>query len=283
MVRYFVYGAMMNPTSIKLRGIHPSSSCPAKLKDYKLIFFGKNGYAEIIKEKDQSVHGILHEISENELSILDEIEVFYGWEQESVELYDGNKIDNVFVCCRKYDENNTEKNELPSERYIELLVDGCKRFGVDQKYIDFIRSHECIPRTSASDYEPFPVPEEASRRMFSLEEIQQADGCDGRDYLITLNGKVLKCNIENTFVKHWIKLGLDNLETHAARIFFDPLFGDPSEQLEDYTREHCNYIENMLYQKSKSNMMKDFAVCIGFFPQRYKDYIAGFESDQSLL
>ncbi|GFH58057.1 hypothetical protein CTEN210_14533 [Chaetoceros tenuissimus] len=242
----------------------------SQIERLQIDLFRKNGYAEIIKEKNQSVHGILHEISEKELSILDEIEVFYGWEQETIELYDGNKIDNVFVCCRKYDENKTEKNELPSERYM-FLIDGCMKFGVDQKYVDFIKSHECIPRISASDYESFPVPEEASTRTFFLEEIQQADGCDGRDYLITLNGKVLKCNVENTFVKHWIKFGLDNLETHTARMLYDPLFGDPSEHLEDYTREHCNYIENMLYQKSKSNMMKDFAVCIGFFPQHYKD------------
>lgn len=125
--------------------------------------------------------------------------------------------------------NMTPRRMNCLERYIELLGDGFKKFGVDQKYIDFIKSHEFIPRTSASDYESFPVLEEASTRTFSLEE--ERDGCDGRDYLITLNGKVLKCNIENTFVQHWIKLGLDNLETHAARIFFDPLFGDPSEHL----------------------------------------------------
>ena len=51
MVRYFAYGAMMNPTSIKLRGIHPTSTCPAKLKDYRMIFFGKMDMLRLSKRR----------------------------------------------------------------------------------------------------------------------------------------------------------------------------------------------------------------------------------------
>lgn len=105
MLRYFAHGASAWNSS----NIYMSS----QIERLQIDLFRGNGYAEIIKEKNQSVHGILHEISEKELSILDEIEVFYDLEKETVELYDGHKIDNVFVCCRKYDEHDTKKNELP--------------------------------------------------------------------------------------------------------------------------------------------------------------------------
>ena len=52
---------------------------PSQIERLQNDLFRENGYAEIIKEKNQSAHGILHEISEKELSILDEIEVFYDW------------------------------------------------------------------------------------------------------------------------------------------------------------------------------------------------------------
>ena len=45
---YFAIGAMMNPISLKGRGLHFDKSFPGKVVDHKINFFGPNGFAEAV-------------------------------------------------------------------------------------------------------------------------------------------------------------------------------------------------------------------------------------------
>jgi len=54
---------MMNPVSLKGRGLTPIESMPAELLDYRLGFFGQNGFATIYAEEGTSFHGVLHNMA----------------------------------------------------------------------------------------------------------------------------------------------------------------------------------------------------------------------------
>ena len=48
-----------------------------------------------------------------------------------------------------------EVNNPPSERYIDIMVRGCKHFGVKQEYIDWLVNHEQQPRKKLEDFDSF--------------------------------------------------------------------------------------------------------------------------------
>ena len=67
LIWYFAIGAMMNPLSIRYRGINPLESIPAEIIDYKLGFFGDMGFASAIYHEGSSFHGVLHKLSNEDI------------------------------------------------------------------------------------------------------------------------------------------------------------------------------------------------------------------------
>lgn len=62
---------MLNPTSLRLRGLDVSGSQPAELLDHELVFFGGNGYLAPIPAKGKTMYGVLHRISGETLAKID--------------------------------------------------------------------------------------------------------------------------------------------------------------------------------------------------------------------
>ena len=77
MAAYFGFGALMNTVSVRMRNIHPQSSCAAKLSGFRLVFGGSHGMATVLPSSDDVVHGVLHMVTEEEKLRLDNTESSY--------------------------------------------------------------------------------------------------------------------------------------------------------------------------------------------------------------
>ena len=80
-----------------------------------------------------------------------------------VKLYDGRTKDAV-VYVRK-DNTPGPNDKPPTQRYIEIMVEGCKHFGIKQSYIDWLEGLESQPRTKPEDWKKFDVPTGMFLRM----------------------------------------------------------------------------------------------------------------------
>jgi len=80
MILYFAYGSNMSEARMKNRGIIPLKKEIAFLDNYKFIINKKSyknpiiGYANIIKNENSIVEGILYTINENNIKKLDKYE-----------------------------------------------------------------------------------------------------------------------------------------------------------------------------------------------------------------
>lgn len=77
MAAYFGFGALMNLVSVRMRNIHPRSSCAAKLSGFRLVFGGSHGMATVLPSPGDVVHGVLHMVTEEEKLRLDNTESSY--------------------------------------------------------------------------------------------------------------------------------------------------------------------------------------------------------------
>ena len=161
-IEYFAIGSMMNPVSLKLRGITPLKSRPGLLKGYKLIFVMANGFAaakecNTYDPSTDTIHGVLHRLPKLQMETLDKIESLYaigkdvtiqlyqenGLNDESSHKYANDYKDEEFasnlVRGKVYilNEDIVSKNpnqfttNPPSERYIDILKEGAKHFGIE--------------------------------------------------------------------------------------------------------------------------------------------------------
>jgi len=286
---YFAIGAMLNPVSLRLRNIHPVSSRPAKLPRFRLHFFGEAGMAEALPAEGSCLHGVIHVLSDDEAHRLDVIEAGYDKHYAKAVTYDGTDVE-VFVYCRK--DENIERGEdhdnPPSERYLQILSEGAEHFGVDPEYINFLQSHPFEPRTKPNEYLSFDLPGPTTEiKTYSKEEIEQADGKDGRPFMASINGKVIRAmhSHDELVVQRWVNLGVNHFELVLSKNLYDPQYGEPPTRLEKFTRDHCACIEDFIVRRLRVIVEKEakkrgantceptnlpFA-CVGRFQQTYKD------------
>ena len=89
-VEYFAIGSMMNPISLKMRGLNPLKSRPGILRDYELIFVMAHGMAAARKvdsvqnDSKKSIHGVLHQVTRAEMDILSKSESTYVIEEKVI-------------------------------------------------------------------------------------------------------------------------------------------------------------------------------------------------------
>ena len=204
---YFAIGSMCNPVSLLLRGIQPVTGCSVAglLRGYRLAFHGEAGMADIQPAADceqaaeevaamygrtyaSHFHGVLHLISEPHLAVLDRIEAGYRRIVVHVELYDGSS--QAAYAYQMYATPHLQRHGLPSERYVDIISRGCQHYNVCSQYVQWLRSLPCVPRPQQSQLLSLPLP--LQPRLFTVSELAQCDGEDGRELCIAVNGKVLQ-------------------------------------------------------------------------------------------
>jgi len=264
---YFAIGSMMNPTSLKLREIDVIRSYPGVIQNFKLNFAGRYGMAEALPSVGNCFHGVVHEITKEMMVKLDEIEFVYDRCSAQCKLYDGTEITvTVYIFNRGREEDGKflEENNPPQRRYLEIMMQGAKYFGVRQEYINSLNNHECVKRPSP------PFNKWADRSKLPVVDPNKLIDTDEICYR-TLNGTVWECERDKllTFWKKFEDAPDNSMELQLSRILYDPKYGTP-ETRDDLTAEHSAYIEHFI--KDLADMQHPAGMtCIGKFDQKFSD------------
>jgi hypothetical protein len=83
------------------------------------------------------------------------------------------------------------KHELPSERYLDIIAQGCAAYGVDEKWVSFIRAHANTPRKNPRDFSSFRM-NSLQIPILSWEKVRGCNGKEGSPLWVVINNKVLE-------------------------------------------------------------------------------------------
>ena len=286
---YFAIGSMTNSHAMGLREINPISSQPALLTGWRLLFRSAGGMATIEKMDDtlqlvpedvenypfDGVHGVLHLLTWADVRSLDDFEGGYDRVACEVQLYNGTT-----VSAFAYQMNKATMrlpHELPTERYLDIIAQGCLTHGVDISWIEFIRQHPNIARKQPVDFACFTMTT-AAVPILSWEEIGEHTGTisDSNEFdfsgndtqmndlsvesteqpvpstlWIVINNKVLEFRGDTHsffpfgyFVKHGI--GGTDFTVRFAKAFYEPkyTFNVTANRSSELTLEHRAWIED---------------------------------------
>lgn len=70
----FGYGSNMSLNALRVKGITPLSSVPARLDGYKRSFKKGSGMAVVVEDPESCVFGVVHTLTEADARLLDEKE-----------------------------------------------------------------------------------------------------------------------------------------------------------------------------------------------------------------
>lgn len=249
---YFAIASMMNPVSLHAREIVPIESKPSEIIDYKLRFVGSSGMAEASFSSGSSFHGVAHKLTTEDMKKLDSIESAYDRKPAIIQMYSGERV-NGWVYSNKEGLSGLSglpmgnEDGLPSQRYIEIMVEGCKYFGIQKAYIDQLQSIKCVPRPSPADFATFQVPSEVP--TWTMVDVLAGNGNGDNPIYFSLNGKVIEyIGSRDGFVGSMMvnRFAGRSVDLANARMLYDPKYGLP-ETLEAITREHAAYRESVIY------------------------------------
>lgn len=162
MFRYFGYGSNMNITSLRAKGVEPLSSQRATLRGWRLCFnvqhfFNHEGGVGNIEPCDtagEQVLGVLHDCADEALPSLDAMEACgYGYQRITTEVEVDGLLHSAFTYVGMPAFIDDEC--LPSRRYLNILIDGARRTGLDPEYL---RNLERQPIHQAVDHPAFTPP-----------------------------------------------------------------------------------------------------------------------------
>jgi len=147
-MKYFAYGSNMNPDRMKQRGIKFTQREWAILKNWRLEFNKiasrnpKEGYANIVRDSNEAVEGVLYEISEKDVKKLDKWEGYpthYDRTIVKVNLKDGREIDALVYIAQPDKVRNGLK---PTREYLAHLLKGCDL--LSKEYCEILRKIEVL-------------------------------------------------------------------------------------------------------------------------------------------
>ncbi|CAB9500357.1 AIG2-like family [Seminavis robusta] len=268
---YLAIGSMMLPHSYDNRHFYPQKSHPGELFDFRLGFFSSQGFAEAIPSPGDSLHGVMHRVTAEQMRELDKIEVGYVRRIGKARPY-GNGSDgqqelvDVTVYCRPDGTNNNEDdNKPPKERYIGIMIAGAKHFGVDPSYVEYLEKHDFQPRTPPSEFKAF---EDPSDKSMEYAQVPASPGVNG-ELFFSVNGKVLQLShppdsLLGTFLKDAQTKYGPHLEVVWSQTFFDAKYGVVKD-FKDCTQEHSAYIEDMHYRHTEQHNELQYCKVIGKF------------------
>jgi len=245
--------------------------------DYKLLFFGPSGVAGAVAEEGKSFHGVLHKMTKDDKKKLDIIEMGYDADPCKVRLYDGSEKDAVIYVLnwekvKNYFPGGKPEDKPPTERYITIIIEGCEHYGVNQEYIDLLKSHEFQERNSPSTFEKFPVLE--GTPTMTITDVELGDGIDDNPVYTTCNGKVLKH--EGLPSHHLERIqsskskGIHSYEVILNTVLYDPLFGIIKTQ-DDVSKLCAASTEDQLVKRGENRAAAPKTTLVGLIDLQYKD------------
>ena len=130
-MRYFAYGSNMDGDRLRERGVSFSRRQRAVLEGYRLVFNKRSsrnpreGYANIVKDEDGVVEGILYEIADGDIKKLDRYEGYpqhYERQKVKVRRHSGGVVEAVVYIARQ---EMTAEGLKPTREHLNHLLKGC--------------------------------------------------------------------------------------------------------------------------------------------------------------
>ncbi|WP_019022391.1 gamma-glutamylcyclotransferase family protein [Thioalkalivibrio sp. ALE23] len=162
MFRYFGFGSNLDLISLRAKGVEPVRSRPAVLHGWQLRFNvrhffrheGGVGNIEPSATPGDRVVGILHECPDDSLPALDKVEAKgVGYDRIVVEVETPEGSESAYAYRGRPD--FLDDRCLPSQRYLNILIRGAERAGLDREHIARLRAQ---PTLAVEDAPPFEHP-----------------------------------------------------------------------------------------------------------------------------
>lgn len=137
---YFAYGSNMERSRLQNRVGHLVDHGMATLKNYSLLFnkqsINKSGKANIKAVEGENIFGVLYELSEEQLNILDKNE--QGYKRTLIKVgIDGHEIEvQTYIAL----EDKINNNLLPTEEYLSYIINGARDHNLPEEYQSFLKS-----------------------------------------------------------------------------------------------------------------------------------------------
>ena len=151
---YFAYGSNMDFSQMRERCPSARFVCVAKLKDHRLAFTRKSekrkcGVSDVIQQEGSDVWGVVYEIDERDIGLLDQTEGFrpgrtendYVREERQVFAEGDNKKPLLVSVYFAIKEDNPPK---PNIKYKQLIVNGAKYWHLPDAYIQELERIEVM-------------------------------------------------------------------------------------------------------------------------------------------
>ena len=147
-MKYFAYGSNMNPERMKERGIIFSKREYGILEGFRLVFnkivsrYPREGYPNIMEDKNSKVEGILYEINDFDIEKLDYYEGYsehYQKRTVNVKLKDGKVISAIAYIANP---KKISTGLKPSKEYLTHLIKGSDLLSLE--YRNWIKNIETL-------------------------------------------------------------------------------------------------------------------------------------------
>lgn len=128
---YFAYGSNMSQSRLEERVGKVKKIQTIRLSHSQLVFncgYGKNRFANIVYTDNSAdfVEGVLYELSENQLLILDEYEGVELHAYKRVSFKYGDFLVYTYIACTNYLKDTKRK---PLKKYMRHIFKGCYENG----------------------------------------------------------------------------------------------------------------------------------------------------------
>lgn len=127
---YFAYGSNMSKNRMRSRNVRFSKRRHAVLKGWRLEFNKiashnrREGYANIVRDENSTVEGVLYEIPDSDLQKLDQCEGYpshYNRIEVEVQLDNGSKVRALTYVANP---EKVKSGLKPSKEYLSYLLEG---------------------------------------------------------------------------------------------------------------------------------------------------------------
>ena len=148
MILYFAYGSNMSAARMKQRLGWEAPRRAATLRDFQLVFdqagFNDPSWspANIRSEQGGLVEGMVYEVEEKDLKILDGYEKYYQRLEVKVTATQEKNLDAVTYLSKK-----SRGEKPPTQEYLNFLLEGKKSF-LSWKYFDELTRIQVISEES---------------------------------------------------------------------------------------------------------------------------------------
>jgi len=145
-VLYFAYGSNLDWEQMKARCPSSEFACIALLKDHRLSFSRHSavrncGVAHILKEKGSDVWGVVYEVSEEDMRVLDTYEGYdpdrdfseNAYNRENIVIYRNGNI-NESIEAITYYAVPQDGTHIPSAQYKAHIVNGAEHWSLPDEY-----------------------------------------------------------------------------------------------------------------------------------------------------